>query len=429
MPGRNADCSGGVKGVEQPWEVLIAGGGLVGLALALALDAAGRGRWRIAVVEAAALPEGDGQPIYRAGFDARSTALSRGSELVLRDLGLWQTLAPHAAPIRHIHVSQRGAAGSTELHAEAHGWEALGHVVENAWLGAVLLAAVRQRPAIALYPGRRLQRAQLQSDCALVEGEGGASFRARLLCIADGARSPLAASLGMGCSHHDYRCSALVTNVVTDRPHRQWAYERFADSGPMALLPLPTQQGRHRSALIWSLSPERAEVLAEAGEGEFLQAAQQLLGYRPGRLVHCGRRQLHPLGRSLAREQVRRRVAVMGNAAHALHPVAGQGFNLSLRDVAALARELAGQEDVGELAPLLRYSEGRRADQARTIGLSHHLPGLFELQQPGAGALRGLGLMAMDLLPGLRRGFGAVAAGCGPGMVQGVRECENNSWM
>src|SRR5699024_7988434 len=139
-----------------------------------------------------------------------------------------------------------------ELHAEEQGWAALGHVVENSWLGTVLLAAARRRPAITIRGGCRLQRARVRREWVEVEAEGGEQHRARLLCIADGAGSPLAASLGMACEYHDYQCSALITNVATDRDHGQWAHERFADSGPMALLPLPNQRGQHRNALIWS---------------------------------------------------------------------------------------------------------------------------------------------------------------------------------
>lgn len=404
------------------WDVVIAGGGLVGLALALALDTAAEGQLHIAVVEAAALPPGsEKRPTYRSGFDARSTALSRGSELILRDLGVWPTLAPHAAVIEHIHVSQRACAGTTELHAGEQGWPALGYVVENAWLGTVLLAAVRGRPAIVLHDRRHLHQIRVDADRVTVHNSAGEHYQARLLCITDGAGSSLAASVGIHCEQHVYHRSALITNMVSEQEHGGWAYERFTDNGPLALLPLPDHEGQHRSALIWSLPPARAAELAELPDKEFVEAAQQAFGYRQGRLLASGQRQIYPLVRSLALEQVRHRIAVMGNAAHALHPVAGQGFNLALRDVAALAMEVARASDSGDLSMLLRYSRQREQDQRRTTSLSHHLPGLFEWSQPGLGTLRGLGLSALSLFPGLRQGFGAMAAGCAPGMPQSVQ--------
>lgn len=421
---RYAGAQGGPVSAPR-WDVAIAGGGMVGLALALALDTAAAGRLRILLVERGRLPAG-GNPPAGPGFDARSTALSRGSELILRDIGVWSELQPHTAAIRRIHVSQRGGAGSIELRAEQHGWPALGHVAENAWLGRVLLAAVRTRPAIELRDGQLLQQPRLKPDCvALRAGAVDAiecaepALEARLLCIADGMDSSLAATLGIGSERHPYQRVALIANIATEHPHGHCAYERFTHHGPLALLPLPPHSGQARSALVWSLPPARAAELAALPEAAFLAELQRTFGYRQGRLLACGARATFPLVRSLVREQVRSRVVVVGNAAHALHPVAGQGFNLALRDVAALAARLAEAEDPGNLAVLQDYYRRRIPDQERIVALSHHLPGVFGLSVPGLGSLRGLGLAAMDLLPAAKQRFVDLAAGCSPDAVHG----------
>lgn len=411
-----------------PWDVVIGGGGMVGLSLALALDTASGGGLRILVAEQAPLPENSPtRPDYRASFDARSTALSRSSELILRELGLWQDLAAHTASIAQIHVSQRGRVGSAVLAAAEQGWPALGHVVENAWLGAVLLAAVGRRPGISVSGATVLDAPRVHGDVVHLHRRRAGSneslqtpLRTRLLCIADGADSPLAASLGFAFERHDYGGSALIANVASTRPHAGWAYERFTDSGPLALLPLPSDGGRGRSAVIWSLPGDRAEACLQWSAERFLSHLQHYFGYRQGRLLEVGERSLYPLRRSLATEQVRRRVVVMGNAAHALHPVAGQGFNLALRDAARLAQCAAGAEDPGELSALSRYRCGQRVDQWRTAALSHYLPWLFELRAPGLGGLRGAGLGALDLAPGLRRRFVDWTAGCAPGSARSV---------
>lgn len=407
------------------WDVVIAGGGMVGLSLALALAKAGGSQRRILVVERATLPPpGVSRPSYRPSFDARSTALSRGSELILRDLGVWERLAEHVAAIDHIHVSQLGNAGSSTLHATEQGWPALGHVIENAWLGAVLLAAVRTHSAIELRSGSQLQKPGVGADSVELECLSGGQverLQARLLCIADGVGSPLAAALGIASECHQYEHSALIANVASERSHGGWAYERFTRHGPMALLPLPENDSRGRSALVWSLPPAQAEQLSTTPGPEFLARLQQRFGFRQGRLTAVGERAVYPLSRSTACEQVRRRICVIGNAAHALHPVAGQGFNLALRDVARLAVAIAASEDPGELSLLQKYHRTQRPDQQRTVAFSHYLPQLFELPWPGLAHARGLGLAALDLLPGLKQRFVATAAGCAPGAALGIK--------
>ncbi|GIX31434.1 MAG: hypothetical protein KatS3mg124_1906 [Porticoccaceae bacterium] len=236
--------------------------------------------------------------------------------------------------------------------------------------------------------------------------------------LAGGAGTGLLRRLGIAVDAKDYRRAALVTVVALDRAHRGTAWERFAPEGPLALLPLPdSPAGEPRAAVVWTLEPARAEALAAAPEESFLAALGQAFGHRAGRfrslLAPRGR---WPLGLQLAREQVRSRLAVVGNAAHALHPVAGQGFNLALRNAARLAAAVAESEDPGDLGCLEGYLDEALPDQRRVLALSDSLPSLFALTGAAPTLLRGFALAALDLAPPLRRGFARLGSGL-PGPV------------
>ncbi|RLQ23470.1 2-octaprenyl-6-methoxyphenyl hydroxylase [Seongchinamella sediminis] len=406
--------------MRQQYDIVIAGGGMVGISLALYLARVLPASASIALVEGFPFPEPrpGHKPDYHPSFDARSTALSYSSRLVYQRLELWPELQQWLCPIESIHVSNRGRFGSTLMHAGDHGWDALGYVVENAWLGASLAQALHRQGRVELIspatvtdasPAGQLTRLHLQ-------GAPAAELEAGLLVVADGAASGLRRQLGLGVSEKSYRQQALVANVGFDQPHRGCAFERFTDRGPLALLPLLGVAGSaNRSGLVWTLAPEEAEHLLACPEAEFLQALQQRFGYRLGRLQQVGQRHAYPLSLVKSDEQVRQGVVVMGNAAHALHPVAGQGFNLALRDVAELAGVLADAggrgEPYGSLAVLQRYERRQRADQQRTIEFSDRLPGLFMLADPVIGLVRDAALSGLDLLPSLKRNFINQAAG------------------
>jgi 2-octaprenyl-6-methoxyphenol hydroxylase len=402
-------------------DIVIAGGGMVGLSLALLLAARLPQPASIALVEGYPLPQADdGQvPEYHPSFDARATALSHSSRLIYQRAGVWEDLARWLCPIATIHVSTSGRFGSTLMDAAEYGWPALGYVVDNAWLGRALLAALRRQGRVELINPARVTRVESDAAGARLALEGGPGrLRAGLLVVADGAGSGLRDQLGVPVREKTYGQRALVASVATALNHRGCAFERFTASGPLALLPLlPAPQARNRSSLVWTLPPERARYLAGCPEQEFLGELQRAFGYRLGRLLKVGERHSYPLSLMHAAEQVRRGVAVAGNAAHALHPVAGQGFNLALRDLERLSEAvgaaLAQGLPAGDLATLQGYYRAQQPDQQRTIAFSDALPGLFMRGDPVIGLARDLALSGLDIVPPLKRQFVRYAAGVG----------------
>lgn len=400
-------------------DVVIAGGGMVGLSLALQLGERAPPGTSITLVEGFALrPPGSAD--YHPSFDARSTALSYSSRLIYQDMGLWSGLEQWLSPIETIHVSMKGRFGSSVMSANDYGWPALGYVVENAWLGQALLRAVHQQGRVELVSPARVTSARPSPDGfqLRLQGADAGELDTRLLVVADGAGSSLRDELGIAMVEKPYRQSAVIANVVTGQPHRGCAFERFTDQGPLALLPLlPAPGGEHRSALVWTQPPERADELITCPDAEFIDELQRRFGYRLGRLTQVGERHSYPLSLVQAAEQVRRGLVVMGNAAHALHPVAGQGFNLALRDVDALTAEiaplLARGGSPGELAHLQRYQRRARPDQQQTIAFSDRVPGVFMRTDPVFSLARDLALSGLDLLPPAKREFVRRAAGVG----------------
>ena len=401
-------------------DIVIAGGGMVGASLALQLAAVLPAQMSICLVEGFPLPAplATGKPDYHPSFDARSTALSYSSRLIYEKVGLWDDLLQWLCAIDSVHVSNRGRFGSSLLRAADYGWSALGYVVENGWLGNALIQAIYRRGEVeVISPARVVSAVPAGRGIRLqIEGGGDAAIESRLLLVADGASSGLRQQLGVAVQQKPYHQHALVANVAFAQPHRGCAFERFTDQGPVALLPLlASAPGEHRSSLVWTLPPARAEHLRVCPPDEFLQTLQDWFGYRLGRMLQVGERHSYPLTLTQSSEQVRQAVVVMGNAAHALHPVAGQGFNLALRDVAELAAVLArGVSDgqpVGDLALLQRYLRRQQPDQDRTIQFSDRLPALFMHADPVLGLARDLALSGLDILPPLKREFVRHAAG------------------
>ncbi len=408
------------------YDVVIAGGGMVGASLALALSRYSEGRLSVLLVESFPFPKAGSGPVYRPSFDARSTALSYGSRQILESIGVWGSLSEHLTTIEKIHVSDRGHIGSTLMDAHEQGWPALGYVVENAWLGSVLLDALHSAEGVTCLSPASVAAVVQNGDFAQLtlqacDGDTRGA-RCRLLAVADGAQSGLRDALGIASHTNDYGQSAVIANVTFEKPHDGIAYERFTDAGPLALLPLSDSEERQpRAALVWTLSPAEAESLMAADEAVFLRTLQERFGYRQGRLLRCGERASFPLQLVEAEEQVRPNVVVVGNAAHALHPVAGQGFNLALRDLVRLAQQVAAADvqRIGELPFLRDYLHQQDNDQRATIEFSHQLPNLFAQSNPVFSLGRNLGLLALDVMPGLKQRFVAQAAGLAPGNARG----------
>lgn len=377
---------------------MIVGGGMVGASLAVALSAL---PLRIAVIEAFEL-RSRAQPSY----DDRSTALAFGSRCILEGLGLWPFVAPEAEPIRRVHVSQRGYFGITRLSAAEEGVPALGYVVPNRALGAALASRLDELDNVELICPARVERVVTSSDLATLRISAGAEsfdLHARLLVAADGAKSTVRQALGIGEAHHDYHQAAIVANVNTEHPHDGRAFERFTAEGPVAFLPLTED----RCAVVMTIAEARREELQDMPDADFLAYLQQRFGHRLGRLLRVGKRQTYPLRQTLAGAQHAQRAVIIGNAAHSLHPIAGQGFNLSLRDVAALADHLADAvragDDPGAAEILAAYVAERRRDQRRTIGFTHWLHEIFSPGLSALSHLRGLGLATVEVCPPLRR--------------------------
>lgn len=382
-------------------DIVIVGGGPTAASLALLL-AAQRQEWRITLLtHAPPAARSDG----KLPLDHRATALSVSSQRIFSSLGIWDAIAAQAAPIEEIHISERGWFGTARLKAREDHFPAYGYVVENERLMDVLMGAVAQRQhIIATHVGTVDIAAQTAAGVVLrVDGR---PVTARLLIVADGAQSRLRGQLGIGVASKTYGKTAIAAVVSLAEPHRGVAYERFTTQGPIALLPLPAVDNSPRAALVWSLSPQRAAQLATAPAAQFLSELQHAFGTRAGKFSAVGERQCFPLERLIAAEQVRRNLVLMGNAAHNLHPVAGQGFNLTLRDCAVLSATLADGAGrgtgVGDLELLEDYLHHRARDQRRTIFFSDRLPTLFGSPAQGLALARNIGLVGLDLCPTLR---------------------------
>ena len=407
--------------MKAHYDLIIVGGGMVGASLACALaPVAERLGLDIAVVEPIPLRRDALELDYQPSYDARATALAYGSRTAYARMGIWQTLAQHLTPIRQIHVSDRGRFGAARLDAAQQRVPALGYVIENHWLGQVLLNRLQQ-PECAridyLCPAEVAQIIPGDGQMAVtVSREGHTStLSCELVVMADGGRSELRQRLGIGYRYRAYEQHALIANVSPDRPHRGVAYERFTDQGPMALLPLQDQQGRHRCGLVWTLADSDAEQLLAMDDAGFLARLQQRFGYRAGRFVQVGERHAYPLQLVLAEEQVRSGLVVLGNAAHALHPIAGQGFNLALRGLVMLADHLVearqSGRSLGDLAVLQAYHERMRRDQQYTIGFSDSTMKLFTSRNPILALARDLGLQGLDICPSAKTLFARSAMG------------------
>ena len=385
----------------EQYDIIIAGGGMVGTSLAVALAPLSM---RVAVVEAV-----ERSALTQPSFDDRSTALSRSSQRMFTAMGLWPDIEAAATPIRSIHVSERGTFGFAHIDAAEQGVEALGYVVINRVLGGVLQSELARHSNIdVLCPGR-IVAAEIGSTSVSVRVQckgGERRLNGRLLIAADGARSSVRDMLGIGSSHETYDQHAIIGNLRTEIPHRYRAFERFVERGAIAMLPVTEA----RCAFVWVVDSARGESLMNAEDAEFLDKLQQAFGTRLGTLSKVGRRAGYPLALSKTNGLTVRRGAVVGNAAHGLHPIAAQGFNLGLRDVAALSEciadgDSAGRVDPGSDAILERYAAWRRADQQKLVRFTDGLVNLFGDARAPVRAFRTASMLGFDLVPGVRRLF------------------------
>src|SRR5690554_2829732 len=400
------------KHKESVTDIAIIGAGMVGASLVHLLQPSIAQGTKVTLIERQEL-RWDGEFASRPpSFDGRATALSYGTQVILDKIGVWPTLAERACAIRHVQVSDQGHFGQTHLHAEEQGTDALGYIVENAVIGQGLLAGLDQAD-IDIKASTQVEQVQMNAEGALLSLNNGERLQTKLLPLADGARSGLAEQLGIRHNKEDYCTRALVTQVKVNSSHQHWAYERFSQHGTIAVLRLNYQD----YVVVWAVPKDQIARIKNMPEAEFLAHLQSQVGDRIGTLIKVGERASYPLSLILSTEQVRRSLVLLGNAAHGLHPVAGQGFNLALRDTAVLAehlnRAIAAGKSPGDLEVLMAYQQQQSADQRNTILLSDLLPKVFGSQQLTVRLLRNLGLITMSATPTVRKLFARHAMGLG----------------
>jgi len=402
-----------VQTQSDQYDVAIIGGGLVGASLACALAPLGL---KLCLLEAIT-PQASSQPSY----DDRTLALSASSCRILEGLGLWPGLQPYATAIREIHVRELHQPGSVMLDPAELGLESFGHVVEARAFGAVVLHRLQELPQFQLICPAQVSSLQVDHEAVQVHytsGDAAKSLSASLVVGADGAESLVREAMQVEVERHDYGQTAIICNVTPEQVHRGRAFESFTPTGPFALL--PHRDGR--CGLVWSVATAQAGELNALGDDEFLRLAENHFGPALGAWRKVGRRSSYPLKLVRAKTDWRSRLLILGNAAHAIHPIGAQGFNLGLRDVAVLAEILAdalshqqpGQTaefDAGATSLLRAYSDWRKADQTETIAYTDGLARLYANPSPLAGLVRRAGLIAYKISPSLRRSLAIKAMG------------------
>lgn len=388
---------------ETQYDIVIAGGGMIGASLAVALAPL---QLRVAVVEAVARGE-----TQQPSFDDRSTALSRSTQRMFEAMRLWDEVIAASTPIRRIHVSDRGRFGFSHIDAAEQNVDALGFVVINRVLGEVLQSALAGLEFVDMLCPARVVDIDARDSAMTVqlEQDGGRhqALSCQLLVAADGANSSLRSMMGICATKTDYGQHAVVGNLLPEKPLDNCAYERFTDQGPLAMLPVADD----RAAFVWTVSSSDAERVLALDDESFVNELQAAFGYRLGRFSRIGKRAAYPLALSKAMRLTAPRSVLVGNSAHGLHPVAAQGFNLGMRDVAALcdciadARGAESTADIGDPDLLERYAAWRRDDQGKVVRLTDGIVRLFGSSRPPARIARNIGMLGFDLVPGVRSLF------------------------
>jgi len=387
--------------VKTDFDVVIVGGGMIGVSMALTISSL---NLSIAVIEKVRR-EHQSQP----SFDDRSTALSRSSQSMFTALGVWDQIHDASMPIKSIHVSDQGRFGFSHITAEEQEVEALGYVVINRVLGDVLLGNAKKKSNVHFFCPAEITSVESQEDYCNVKfksQDSKNSISSQLLIAADGANSDIRDSLCIGMKQINYDQVAIIGNLLTEKPIASIAFERFSESGSIALLPI----NKGRTAFIWIVPTKDAESLMSASENIFLSAMQEVFGLRLGIFSSLGERVSYPLALTEAQRLYSRRSVIIGNAANSLHPVAAQGFNLGLRDVATLAEciykeTLKNKTDLGNSNLLFEYSEWRQYDHKKLKIFTDGLVRLFGSQRKSVRILRNVGMMYFDLIPGFRKLF------------------------
>jgi 2-octaprenyl-6-methoxyphenol hydroxylase len=400
------------------FDVAIVGGGMVGATLGVALAPL---NLRVALIEA--IPH---NAAAQPSFDERTTALSNGSRRILETIGVWPALDALATPIAKIHVSDQGRFGFARIDAAEQGLAAMGYVVANRALGSALWSRLEASQGLRVFCPAEVSRVTANDQAVTIEiDEAGKAtlIDAKLVVAADGVQSAVRTAFGVAAEVRDYEQTAVITTVLPQRFHNNVAYERFTPSGPLALLPLDGG----RCTLVLTLTKDAAHSAMAWSDQEFLAEVQRRFGFRLGRFLKVGRRVPYPLSLTQAARTSAPRCVIIGNAAQGLHPVAGMGFNLGLRDVASLAEliaEDAGKNsDPGSAKLLGDYDAWRAADRDGVIAFTDGLVRVFSNPLSLVARLRNLGLLAFDLLPPAKSALSRLSTGGGgrvPKLARGV---------
>jgi 2-octaprenyl-6-methoxyphenol hydroxylase len=422
--------------VSEKFDIAIVGGGMVGASLAVALEGLGL---RVALIEA--VPH---DSALQPSFDERTTALSNGSRRILETLGVWAAVSGAATPIRKIHVSDQGRFGFARVDAAEQGLAAMGYVVPNRSLGAALWARLSQSESLRVFCPAHVTRvhpteravelvisAGRDESPVAIEAAPGTEASARtevieaqLVVAADGAQSAVRSAFGVAAEVRDYEQTAVITTVLPQRFHEYVAYERFTATGPMALLPLADG----RCTLVLTLKPDVAKAALAWSDQEFIAEVQRRFGFRLGRFLKVGRRVPYPLSLTRSDRLSSGRCVIVGNAAQGLHPVAGMGFNLGLRDAASLAELVADNQraqhpDLGGGIVQADYDAWRVADRGGIIAFTDGLIRVFSNPLGAVQRLRNLGLLAFDVLPPAKSALSRLSTGASgriPKLARGV---------
>ena len=386
---------------KTDFDIIVVGGGMIGTSMSLALSLLDL---RVAVVEKVKRSNQ-----IQPSFDDRSTALSRSSKNMFEAMGIWNQISDVSTPIRSIHVSDQGRFGFSHICAKEQRVEALGFVVVNRVLGGVLLNELRAKENVKLFcPYKIVSIKDTKEYCnvTIASNNSQKKVSAKMVIVADGANSSAREMLGIGVNRADYTQNAIIGNLLTEKPIANRAFERFTELGSIAFLPVEN----NRSAFIWVLPENQSEEMMDESEDSFLESLQRHFGSRLGRLSNLGCRSCYPLVLTQAYRLITERSVLIGNAANGLHPIAAQGFNLGLRDVATLTdcifdeiQQNVLDNSTGRI--LHRYSEWRKPDHRKLGYFTDNLVRLFGSTRRSSRILRNIGMFGFDFIPGFKSLF------------------------
>lgn len=376
--------------VEINTEVAIVGGGMVGMALALALSQYD--------IESILIEANDKDDLGAESFDDRTLVINPASMQFWQSLGLWPDIAKHTTEINHVHVSNQGQFGVVHFDKDELQVPQLGHVIAAKKLANILHQAVKHNDLIKHHQPAKLESFQQHEShvtMAVAAAEQSLQVDANLMVAADGVQSAVRTDLKLATEIKSYQRQAIICNITTDERHHNRAFERLTTEGPMALLPF-----KDRFGFVWSVREDKAASLLAADDQEFLALAQQHFGFRAGAMLKVGRRSTYPLFQIKVPTQYSQRIVLMGNAAHAVSPVSAQGLNLAVRGIGRLSQLLAEQKikgnDLGSTQVLRKYQDLSQTDQDRTMNYTDDLMSWFKIDEPTVNAIRSLGLVAIN---------------------------------